>query len=176
MTLEVQSLEKLRKQALQGGGETRIQKQHQKGKYTARERIDLLLDPGSFQEIGLFAAGPQSDGKFGDGVITGKGKINGRPIYLFAQDFTINGGSVGKVHGRKIRPRFQQFGRQKIVEYTRKPGGGIVQKIGNIGGFVNHRSDKIRFNHQRTAQVRVLEFCAAQLRPSQVCPGENGTC
>lgn len=108
MTLEVQSLDKLRKKALQGGGETRIRKQHQKGKYTARERIDLLLDPGSFQEIGLFAAGSPladpatQDAKFGDGVITGKGKINGRPIYLFAQDFTINGGSVGKVHGRKI--------------------------------------------------------------------------
>lgn len=108
MALEVETLEQLRKKALLGGGENRIKKQHQKGKHTARERIDLLLDPGSFQEIGLFASGVSEfseadpDSGFGDGVITGKGKINDRPVYLFAQDFTIKGGSVGKVHGRKI--------------------------------------------------------------------------
>ena len=108
MTIVQESLEQLRKKALLGGGETRIKKQHQKGKCTARERIDLLLDPGSFQEIGLFATGAEgkgsstADAEFGDGVITGKGKINDRPVYLFAQDFTVMGGSVGKVHGRKI--------------------------------------------------------------------------
>ncbi len=102
------SLEELRDHALLGGGETRINKQHQKGKQTARERIAVLLDPGSFQEIGLFAASDQGDASnaispnLGDGVITGKGTIDGRPIYLYAQDFTILGGSVGKVHGKKI--------------------------------------------------------------------------
>lgn len=91
-----------------GGGDQRILQQHQKGKQTARERISQLLDPDTFQEIGLFAHNPtQKNGRtaeqeFGDGVITGKGKINGRPVYLFAQDFTVKGGSVGKVHGRKI--------------------------------------------------------------------------
>ncbi len=102
------SLEELRDHALLGGGETRIKKQHQKGKQTARERIAVLLDPGSFQEIGLFAASYQGEASnnnspnIGDGVITGKGTIDGRPIYLYAQDFTIMGGSVGKVHGKKI--------------------------------------------------------------------------
>lgn len=108
MSAVANSLEQLRKIALLGGGDSSIEKQHQKGKNTARERIDLLLDPGSFQEIGLFASGAQGNGaasaaaEFGDGVITGKGKVNGQPVYLFAQDFTVKGGSVGKVHGRKI--------------------------------------------------------------------------
>jgi len=102
------SLSQLRKDALLGGGAVRIQKQHQKGKGTARERIDELLDTGSFQEIGIFATRIQdqvSNGKpknYGDGVITGKGTIAGRPVYIFAQDFTVMGGSVGKVHGKKI--------------------------------------------------------------------------
>ncbi|MFV1948829.1 MAG: acyl-CoA carboxylase subunit beta [Anaerolineales bacterium] len=102
------SLEELRVDALLGGGEVRIKKQHQKGKQTARERINDLLDPGSFQEIGLFASqniSSSANGKpvnLGDGVITGKGKIDGRPVYLFAQDFTVMGGSVGKIHGKKI--------------------------------------------------------------------------
>ena len=106
MTEVQDSLEQLRKKALLGGGEIRIKKQHQKGKRTARERIDLLIDPGTFQEIGLFATDSKekdsngSDSAFGDGVITGKGKIDDRPVYLFAQDFTVMGGSVGKVHGR----------------------------------------------------------------------------
>lgn len=102
------SLIQLRKNALLGGGESRIQKQHQKGKGTARERIAALLDAGSFQEIGIFAAlTPDhiSNGKtanYGDGVVTGKGTIDGKPVYLFAQDFTVMGGSVGKIHGKKI--------------------------------------------------------------------------
>jgi len=102
------SLNQLRKDAQLGGGDVRIQKQHQKGKGTARERIAALLDAGSFQEIGIFATQTQermSNGKptnYGDGVVTGKGTIDGRPVYLFAQDFTVMGGSVGKVHGRKI--------------------------------------------------------------------------
>lgn len=102
------SLSQLREDALLGGGDVRIQKQHQKGKGTARERIAALLDADSFQEIGIFATQTQehaSNGKptnYGDGVITGKGTIAGRPVYLFAQDFTVMGGSVGKVHGKKI--------------------------------------------------------------------------
>jgi len=102
------SLNQIRNDALLGGGDVRIQKQHQKGKGTARERVAALLDAGSFQEIGIFATQTQehiSNGKptnYGDGVITGKGTIDGRPVYLFAQDFTVMGGSVGKVHGKKI--------------------------------------------------------------------------
>jgi len=101
-------LEKLRKYAILGGGKDRIKLQHKKGKLTARERIYDLVDSDSFQEIGLFASqeiNTSENGKstaYGDGVITGKAEINGRPVYLFAQDFTVMGGSVGKIHGKKI--------------------------------------------------------------------------
>ena len=102
------TLTELRTKAHLGGGDLRIQKQHQTGKLTARERINNLVDSGSFQEIGMFASqksNPSTNGTpavYGDGVITGKGLIDGRPVYLFAQDFTVLGGSVGKVHGKKI--------------------------------------------------------------------------
>ena len=91
-----------------GGGQERIDAQHAKGKYTARERIAMLLDPGSFVETGLYithrASGLGMDKSHpdGDGVVTGRGKIDGRIVYLFAQDFTVMGGSVGEAHGRKI--------------------------------------------------------------------------
>ena len=111
MTRVKGSFEELRIQAQSGGSEAGVEKQRAKGKGTARERITELLDPGTFQEVGMFAASDQQpSGKgdngtnrvFGDGVITGKGTIDGRPVYLFAQDFTVMGGSVGRVHGRKI--------------------------------------------------------------------------
>jgi acetyl-CoA carboxylase carboxyltransferase component len=88
-------------QARQGGGPARIERQHAKGKYTARERLRILLDPGTFQELDAFAR--QGDGDSpGDSVITGWGEVAGRPVYVYAQDFTVLGGSVGMVHGRKI--------------------------------------------------------------------------
>jgi methylmalonyl-CoA decarboxylase subunit alpha len=83
-----------------GGGEKRIQRQHQAGKLTARERIILLLDPGSFIELDAFVQG--EDGNYGEGVVTGYGTVNGRLIYLFAQDFTVYGGSLGELHSKKI--------------------------------------------------------------------------
>ena len=101
-------LDQLRKNASLGGGQTRIARQHAKGKQTARERIEALVDPGSFQEIGMFAsaspgtAGNGKPGAHGDGVITGQAEVDGRRIFLFAQDFTVMGGSVGKIHGKKI--------------------------------------------------------------------------
>jgi acetyl-CoA carboxylase carboxyltransferase component len=87
--------------ARQGGGPSRIEKQHAKGKYTARERLEMLLDPGSFQEIEAFAQ-QEEDDVLGDSVIVGWGQISGRPLCLYAQDFTVLGGSVGAIHGRMI--------------------------------------------------------------------------
>jgi acetyl-CoA carboxylase carboxyltransferase component len=101
-------LDDLRKLAHQGGGEDRISAQHAKGKGTARERIEKLLDPGTFSETGMFIThraiglGMEKSHPYGDGVVTGWGKIDGRTAYVFAQDFTIMGGSVGEAHGRKI--------------------------------------------------------------------------
>jgi len=91
-----------------GGGQERIDAQHAKGKFTARQRIDMLLDPGSFVETGMYIThratglGMDKSHPYGDGVVTGQGKIDGRLVYLFAQDFTVMGGSVGEAHGRKI--------------------------------------------------------------------------
>ena len=93
-------LEKKNAEALLGGGETRIAAQHKKGKLTARERVTLLLDEGSFEEIGKFVMHRCKDFDLdkeyylGDGVITGYGTINGRMVYVFAQDFTVFGGAL----------------------------------------------------------------------------------
>ncbi|CAM3989600.1 acyl-CoA carboxylase subunit beta [Mesobacillus thioparans] len=91
-----------------GGGDERIEKQHEKGKLTARERIELLVDPGSFVELNPFIQHRSTDFGLenqkgpGDGVVTGYGKVNGRPIYLFSQDFTVFGGALGEMHAKKI--------------------------------------------------------------------------
>ncbi|WP_322893803.1 MULTISPECIES: acyl-CoA carboxylase subunit beta [unclassified Yoonia] len=104
----LQELEDRRAAARLGGGEKRIAAQHSKGKLTARERIDLLLDEGSFEEFDMFVAhrctdfGMEQDRPAGDGVVTGWGTINGRLVYVFSQDFTVMGGSVSETHGKKI--------------------------------------------------------------------------
>src|SRR3990172_9486721 len=101
-------LRKMRAKALEGGGKERIEKQHARGKLTARERIHLLLDPNTFNEIEPFIT-HQSEGNtllgekyLGDGVITGYGQIDGRTVYLYAQDFTIYGGTLGEMQSHKI--------------------------------------------------------------------------
>ncbi len=104
----IDTLRRKRDQALAGGGEAQIKKQHEKGKKTARERIEALLDPGSFNEINQFVThrasgfGLEQQKLMTDGVVTGWGKIDGRLVYLYAQDFTILGGSLGEAHGLKI--------------------------------------------------------------------------
>lgn len=92
----------------QGGGSDKIAKQHQSGKLTARERIEKLVDPGSFVEIDAFVQhrstdfGMDSMDAPGDGVVAGYATIDGRPVYLYAQDFTVIGGSLGEMHAKKI--------------------------------------------------------------------------
>ncbi len=90
-----------------GGGQSRINDQHRKGKKTARERIDLLLDQGSFVEIDKFVLPRNQEGfsevkHYGDGVVTGHGTIEGRAVFLFAHDFTVYGGSLGEMFGKKV--------------------------------------------------------------------------
>lgn len=103
-----QILENKRKSALQGGGDAQMEKQHARGKKTARERIAYLLDENTFNEVDGFVThraaglGMEKSHPLGDGVVTGWGKINGRLVYIYAQDFTVLGGSLGEGHGRKI--------------------------------------------------------------------------
>jgi propionyl-CoA carboxylase beta chain len=104
----LQELEDRRSAARLGGGQKRIDAQHSKGKLTARERLELLLDEGSFEEFDMFVAhrctdfGMENQRPAGDGVVTGWGTINGRMVYVFSQDFTVLGGSVSATHAQKI--------------------------------------------------------------------------
>ena len=108
MQEKIKTLEDKLAQAYLGGGEKRIAKQHEKKKLTARERVNYLMDEGSFEEIGALVThrttdfGMQNEIYYGDGVITGYGTINGRPVYVFAQDFTVFGGSLSETHAQKI--------------------------------------------------------------------------
>lgn len=101
-------LDAMRQKALLGGGQAQIERQHAKGKLTARERIELLLDPDTFIETDTFVThrasgfGIENNHPLTDGVVTGWGKVDGRTVYVFAQDFTILGGSLGEAHGQKI--------------------------------------------------------------------------
>jgi acetyl-CoA carboxylase carboxyltransferase component len=120
---KIEHLQAMREQARQGGGERRIQAQHAKGKLTARERLDLLLDPGSFVEIDQFVTHRASDfgladeKYFGDGVVTGYGRVDGRLVYVFSQDFTVFGGSLSETHGQKIC---------KVMDLAVKNGAPII--------------------------------------------------
>src|SRR5512132_4581161 len=103
-----QMLEEKRAKARLGGGEKRIAAQHAKGRLTARERLSVLLDQGSFEEYDMFVEHNATDFGMaeqtipGDGVVTGSGTINGRLVYVFAQDFTVFGGSLSERHAQKI--------------------------------------------------------------------------
>ncbi|MBP5373521.1 MAG: acyl-CoA carboxylase subunit beta [Bacteroidales bacterium] len=107
-TEQIEKLVERRASARQGGGPARIQAQHDKGKLTARERLELLLDPGSFEEYDMFVQhrctnfGMDKQHYDGDGVVTGCGTVDGRPVYVFAQDFTVSGGSLSKTMSEKI--------------------------------------------------------------------------
>ena len=114
---KLQELRELRGKARLGGGEERIQQQHRKGKYTARERVVRLLDEGSFEEFDMFVT-PRPDAEFqGDGVVTGHGTVNGRPIVIFSQDFTVMGGSLGVMVAKKIC---------KVMDFAIKMGVPVV--------------------------------------------------
>ena len=120
---KIHHLRKLKAQSRLGGGEARIAAQHKKGRLTARERIDLLLDKGSFRELDAFVTHRTTD--FGlekkkflaDSVVTGWGTVNGRLVYVFSQDFTVFGGSLGEVHAEKI---------VKIMDLAMKNGAPVI--------------------------------------------------
>src|SRR6266571_117540 len=118
-----EELHRRRAAAELGGGDERVRRQHKAGKKTARERVDLLVDPGSFTELDKFVVHQTQDFGMaeqripGDGVVTGSGRIHGRPMFVFAQDFTVFGGSLGEAYARKIC---------KIMDLAMKTGAPIV--------------------------------------------------
>ncbi|GAA4530720.1 acyl-CoA carboxylase subunit beta [Chelativorans composti] len=123
MRAVLEQLEERRKQARLGGGQRRIDAQHAKGKLTARERIEVLLDEGSFEEFDMFVTHRATDFGMaeqkiaGDGVVTGWGTINGRQVYVFSQDFTVLGGSLSETHAQKIC---------KIMDMAMKNGAPVI--------------------------------------------------
>lgn len=131
--------------ALLGGGKDRIENQHKKGKLTARERIDLLLDSGTFEEIGMLVQhrsknfGLEKQSYFGDGVITGFGKINGRLVYVFSQDFTVFGGSLAEAHAEKIC-RIMDLAVKNgapVIGLNDSGGARIQEGVVSLGGYAD---------------------------------------
>ena len=127
---KVRQLVELREKARLGGGEKRIQDQHQKGKYTARERIEMILDEGSFEEFDMFVThrshdfGLENQHYLSDGVITGHGTIDGRVVYIFSQDFTVFGGSLSETFAQKVC---------KVMDQAMKVGAPVIG-INDSGG------------------------------------------
>ena len=136
-------LEERRAQARLGGGEKRVEAQHKRGKLTARERIELLLDHGSFEEFDMFVQHRSTDFGMekqkipGDGVVTGWGTINGRTVFLFSKDFTVFGGSLSEAHAQKI-VKVQDMAlkmRAPIIGIFDAGGARIQEGVAALGGY-----------------------------------------
>jgi propionyl-CoA carboxylase beta chain len=150
MSENIKKLLEIRKKALLGGGEKRIAAQHKKGKLTARERIHFLLDEGSFEELGRLIThrstlfGLDNQVFYGDGVVTGYGTIAGRPVYVYAQDFTVLGGSLAEAHAEKIVRLMDLSMRNGIPVIGLNDSGGarIQEGVVSLGGYADifHRN------------------------------------
>ena len=136
----IRLLEEKRRKALEGGGKNRIDAQHKKGKLTARERIDLLLDKDSFEEWDMFVEhrstdfGMEKNKVPGDGVVTGYGLINGRQVFVFSQDFTVFGGSLSEAHANKI---------VKIMEKAMQVGAPVIGLNDSGGARIQEGVDSL---------------------------------
>ena len=145
MQTVLEQLDARRQDARMGGGADRIAKQHDKGKLTARERIDLLLDEGSFEEYDMFVAhrctdfGMEEQKPAGDGVVTGWGTINGRMVYVFSQDFTVFGGSLSETHAQKIC-KIMDMAVQNgapVIGLNDSGGARIQEGVASLAGYAD---------------------------------------
>ena len=139
----LQQLEDRRAVARAGGGARRVEAQHAKGKLTARERIELLLDEGSFEEFDMFVRhrctefGMEEDRPAGDGVVTGWGTVNGRQVYVFSQDFTVFGGSLSETHAQKIC-KIMDMAMQNgapVIGLNDSGGARIQEGVASLAGY-----------------------------------------
>lgn len=139
----ISQLAQKRQQARIGGGQNRIDIQHSKNKLTARERIEILLDPDSFEEFGLYAEHRCNDFGMGDkkhpgdGVVTGQGTINGRLVFVYSQDFTVMGGSLGELHAKKICQTLDRAMQVKapVVGINDSGGARIQEGVDSLAGY-----------------------------------------
>ncbi len=142
---KLKDLRKRKSAALLGGGKQRIDDQHKKGKLTARERIDLLIDEGTFEEIGMLVQhrsydfGLENQRFLGDGVITGHGRINGRQVFVYSQDFTVFGGSLSEAHAEKICKIMDMALKVGIPLIGLNDSGGarIQEGVVSLGGYAD---------------------------------------
>ncbi len=145
MKAVLEELETRRAQARLGGGQKRIDSQHAKGKLTARERLELLLDEGSFEEYDAYVThrshdfGMEESTVPGDGVVTGWGTINGRPVYVFSQDFTVFGGSLSETHAQKICKIMDMAVRNgaPVIGLNDSGGARIQEGVGSLAGYAD---------------------------------------
>jgi propionyl-CoA carboxylase beta chain len=125
--------------ALKGGGAQRIEKQHQGGKLTARERIAAFLDEASFEEVDALAVNPTKGGEkfYGDGVVTGFGRVDGRPVAVYAQDFTVVGGSLSLTHARKITKIMDMAMKVgcPVIGFNDSGGARIQEGVNSLAGY-----------------------------------------
>ncbi len=143
MSSTIEELERRREAARMGGGEKRIAAQHAKGKLTARERLDVLLDEGSFEELDMFVEhncvdfGMPSQVFPGDGVVTGSGTINGRLMFVFSQDFTVFGGSLSERHAQKICKVMDMALKvgAPVIGLNDSGGARIQEGVASLGGY-----------------------------------------
>ncbi|MEB2844353.1 methylmalonyl-CoA carboxyltransferase [Rhizobiales bacterium RZME27] len=143
MQIVLDELERRRAEARLGGGEKRIDAQHAKGKLTARERIEVLLDEGSFEEFDMYVThrctdfGMENQKIAGDGVVTGWGTINGRQVYVFSQDFTVLGGSLSETHAQKICKVMDMAVKvgAPIIGLNDSGGARIQEGVASLGGY-----------------------------------------
>ncbi|MDR7405053.1 MAG: carboxyl transferase domain-containing protein, partial [Armatimonadota bacterium] len=143
MSERIEDLRRRRERILAMGGPQRVARQHEAGKLTARERLDLLLDPGSFTELDMFVT-PHGR-EFGldrveapaDGVVTGYGTIDGRLVFVFSQDFTVLGGSLGEGHARKIVKVMDMALRAgaPLIGLNDSGGARIQEGVASLGGY-----------------------------------------
>lgn len=142
---KINELTEMRNEAMLGGGEKRIKSQHKKGKNTARERIDLLLDEGSFEEFDMFVShrcidfGLEKETYLSDGVVTGYGTIDGRLVYVFSQDFTVFGGSLSEMYAEKIckvMDKAMLVG-APIIGINDSGGARIQEGVKSLGGYAD---------------------------------------
>ena len=171
-------LDRFAAKALEGGGPERIDAQHKKGKLTARERIGLLLDEGSFQEIGQLVThrssnfGLEKQKFLGDGVITGYGSIGGRLVYVFSQDFTVLGGSLAEAHAQKIC-RIMDLAMQNgapVIGLNDSGGARIQEGVVSLGGYAD-----IFYRNVRSRGRLLYTSPSPRERPSSRRPSSSST-
>jgi len=144
-TDRIRQLKHLREKAFQGGGTAKIEELHKKGKLSARERLVLLLDEGSFEEIGMFVHhrsrdfGLEEHRYLGDGVVTGRGTVNGRPVVVYSQDFTVFGGSLSETHAEKICSILDHALKNgvPIIGLNDSGGARIQEGVVSLGGYAD---------------------------------------